>query len=69
MRIVSSVISMDVEIEEARVEGAALVLSGFAGVNEIETRVGGEEAWRLLRLLMRWKVVWFILRAARARRI
>lgn len=65
MRIVSTVISMDVEIENARVEGDALVLSGFAGINEIETRVRGDEAWRLLRLLMQWKVVWFMLRAAR----
>lgn len=63
MRLISPVITMDVEIERGHVENRSLVLSGFAGINEVEARVSGVEAWRLLRILCRASILWFLLKA------
>lgn len=59
MKVVSPVISMDVDIEEVHIRDQLLVLSGFSGVNEIETRITHEEAFRLLQLCLRPKIIWF----------
>lgn len=62
MRLVSAIITIDVEIDGARIEGQQLVLSGFAGINEIETHVSGAEVRHLLGIIFRWPVLWRLVR-------
>ena len=68
MRIVSPVITMDVDIEDIHVQGDQLILSGFAGVEEINAKLSGPEALSLLFKLMRFSVFKLILKSLGARK-
>lgn len=63
MKVVSPAVTLDVDIERMIVRDKCLVLSGFSGVNEIETRISEEELVALLGLCLRGKVAWFILKS------
>src|SRR5690606_7697374 len=49
MRLISPIISLDVEIERVETHGRTIVLSGFAGVHDMEAHVDAAEAWQLCR--------------------
>lgn len=68
MRITSPVITMDVDIEEIIVRNNDLVLSGFAGVEEIEAQVSAREAISLMFKLMRFSVLALLLRSIFSRK-
>ncbi len=63
MRITSPVITMDVDIEEIIVRNSNIVLSGFAGVEEIEAQVSALEARSLMFKLMRISVLTLLVRS------
>ncbi len=63
MRIKSPVITMDVDIESITVRNKTLILSGFAGVEEIEAQVTGREATALMFKLMRLSVLVLLVRS------
>ena len=68
MRITSPVITMDVDIEEIIVRNNNLVLSGFAGVEEIEAQVSAHEAISLMFKLMRFSILTLLVRSIFSRR-
>ena len=63
MRLISPIVTMDVEIEEARAIGRTLVLNGFAGINDMEVRLDTREAWKLLGLMLHPKIIWAMLKS------
>ena len=63
MRLISPVVTIDVDIESCEAGKNALILSGFAGTNDVEVRVSGREAWRLMRLFCRPRVIFFLIRS------
>ena len=68
MRITSPVITMDVDIEDVHVQGDQLVLSGFAGVEEINAKLSGAEAVSLLFKLMRFSIFKLLLKSLVSRK-
>lgn len=57
MQVKTIAVTLDVAIEQARVEGETLVLEGLAGMMECETRIARNEIKSLLRLVLRWDVI------------
>lgn len=68
MKVVSSVISMDVDIDEIRARGDVIVMSGFSGVNEIEVRLGPGELLHLAGLGIRPTIIGVCIRFLLGRR-
>lgn len=69
MRLISPIVTMDVEIEEADVLGEELVLTGFAGINDIEVRLGTREAWKMLGMMMKGKIIRAMIKSAFSSRV
>ncbi|HMO74405.1 MAG TPA: hypothetical protein PKD48_03610 [Sphingopyxis sp.] len=63
MRLISSIISLDVEIERVETRGRAIVLLGFAGVHDMEAHVDAAEAWQLCRLILRPSIIGLLIKA------
>ena len=60
MRILSAVITMDVDLERADVQNNELVLSGFAGVNDVEARISADELRRLVMMMLKLKIFFLL---------
>jgi hypothetical protein len=57
MQVKTIAVTLDVAIEQARIDGEALVLEGLAGMMACETRIARHELRSLLRLVLRWDVI------------
>ena len=62
MRILSAVITMDVDLERAEVRNNELILSGFAGVNDVEARISAEELRSLFMMMLNVKILLLLFR-------
>lgn len=65
MRILSAVITMDVDLERADVQNNELVLSGFAGVNDVEARISADELRRLVMMMLKLKIFFLLFSSRR----
>lgn len=61
MQVKTIAVNLDVAIETARVDHDTLVLEGLAGIMECETRIARDELKSLLRLVLRWDVIRWVL--------